>query len=443
MNNKINNTKFKLFNVCLFGASLDTNNMGVSALTASLIKLILDIDPNALLYLLIGNRSSKPQKLKVSGKIVNVNVVNYRLSPKAQLQEHLFWIFLKAVLWRILPFRLIRKRIINTNLWLKTLLKADFVGDIWKGDSFSDIYGLKWFLIESIPRIIAALLHKKIVFLPQTYGPFKSYISRKIAHFILVRSKSIYSRDKESIKTVKKLLGKKECRTNIYFCHDLAFTLDSTIPKEVTIQPSIKQRHEVTLIGVNVNGLMYNGGYNRKNMFVLKFDYKKFIHKLVKRLLEEFKADILLIPHTFGPQGHISNDQDACRNIFRSFNKNYKDRIYMVVQQYDQYEIKGIIGFCDFFIGSRMHSCIAALSQGISTIGIAYSKKFIGVFDSIDLGQMIIDARLHDMETSINNTLELFRNHLNDNKSIEKKMEHVYKTIKIIFSKLIDEYVSI
>ena len=39
-----------------------------------------------------------------------------------------------------------------------------------------------------------------------------------------------------------------------------------------------------------------------------------------------------------------------------------------------------------------MHSCIAALSQSIPTVGIAYSKKFQGVFESIGVEDCVADA---------------------------------------------------
>jgi len=60
---------------------------------------------------------------------------------------------------------------------------------------------------------------------------------------------------------------------------------------------------------------------------------------------------------------------------------------------YDQSEIKYIIGLCDFFIGSRMHACIAALSQCVPTVGIAYSRKFRGVMESIGVGRIVADPR--------------------------------------------------
>ena len=49
---------------------------------------------------------------------------------------------------------------------------------------------------------------------------------------------------------------------------------------------------------------------------------------------------------------------------------------------------KAVIGQCDFFIGSRMHACIAALSQGVPCVGVAYSMKFAGVFDTVGMERM-------------------------------------------------------
>jgi polysaccharide pyruvyl transferase WcaK-like protein len=48
---------------------------------------------------------------------------------------------------------------------------------------------------------------------------------------------------------------------------------------------------------------------------------------------------------------------------------------------------------CDFFVGSRMHACIAALSQGIPTVGVAYSRKFAGVFDIVGAADWVVDGR--------------------------------------------------
>jgi polysaccharide pyruvyl transferase WcaK-like protein len=52
-----------------------------------------------------------------------------------------------------------------------------------------------------------------------------------------------------------------------------------------------------------------------------------------------------------------------------------------------------------------MHACIAAISQGIPTVLIAYSDKFQGVMSSIELEGLVVDPRSMD-ETEIIQTVE-------------------------------------
>jgi polysaccharide pyruvyl transferase WcaK-like protein len=106
-----------------------------------------------------------------------------------------------------------------------------------------------------------------------------------------------------------------------------------------------------------------------------------------------------------------------------------------MIKKYNAYEIKGIIGLCDFFIGSRMHSCIAALSQGIPTIGVAYSKKFIGIFNSVDLGTYVIDARLYDEDEAINIIFAIYNKMKKDRyvlERIKKAQSDIFESFKTI-----------
>jgi len=396
------------YRVCLMGASLDTYNMGVSALAASLRKIIQDIRPAADITLLIGNRSSKGQELQVTqDKKIILKVVNYRLSPRAHIHEHLIWILFLACLQKLVPFKSMKKKIIRSNPFLNAIDSADFIGDVRGGDSFSDIYGLSVLLVGSIPAVIVLLLNKNLTLLPQTYGPYNSIVGRWIAKYILHRAGHLYSRDRESINIVRDLQGSTP-KNHVTFCPDVAFLLDPIKLDSVDIQPSLTSHAMSSLIGININGLMYNGGFTRRNMFDLKLDYISFAIKLVKCLLEQTCADILFIPHTFNPP--VESDPEASRNIIHSLPDMYKDRVHIVARDYDHSEIKGIIGMCDFFIGSRMHACIGALSQGIPTVGVAYSKKFKGIFGSIGAEEWVIDGQTLDDDMAVDRALACYQN---------------------------------
>jgi polysaccharide pyruvyl transferase WcaK-like protein len=399
----------KKYNICLLGCSLDTGNKGVSALAASLAKIILEIIPHAYISLLIGNRSSRPQEIILSGKSVLLDVVNYRLSLKAKIHEHLLFILFLSCLYRCIPIQFVRNMIIKSNKWVRTVINADFIGDIFGGDSFSDIYGIKRFILESIPRFTLVILKKKLVFLPQTFGPYKTRIAKFIARKLMNNAYCLLYRDTNGNKIIKKIVNNKNDNKTIQFCPDVAFILESRLLEILDIKPKIVKTVEVPIIGLNVNGLLFNGGYTRNNMFSLKLDYREFIYQLIEVFLSETNARFLLIPHNFGAQGNINNDFDACSEVYTMLQASYSKRIHIVVREYDQHEIKGIIGLCNFFIGSRMHACIAALSQRIPAIGLAYSKKFIGVFKSVGMGSLVIDARCYDIDQAIVKIREIYQ----------------------------------
>jgi polysaccharide pyruvyl transferase WcaK-like protein len=398
-----------MYKVCFMGASFDSGNMGVSALAASLVRIISQLRPDAQISFFVGARSPARHAVSLGDRTVEVGIVNYRMSPRSPIKQHLLWLLLMACLQRITPFPALRRRVIEAHPALRMLAEADLVGDIRGGDSFSDIYGLRSFLLGSVPALITLLVRDRLVLLPQTYGPYKSAIARAVARFILARSVSVLSRDAAGVSVAQGLLGVKARGKTISFCPDVAFALASVRPETLKIDPPLDVDPSVPLIGFNVSGLLFNGGFTRGNMFRLATDYQTFAHLLAKRLLRESDVHLLLVPHTFAPAGHVESDNDACAQIQGSLSSEFQGRVHIVASQYDQSAIKAVIGLCHFFIGSRMHACIASLSQGIPTIGVAYSDKFKGVFESVGAGDLVIDARDMKTDVAISQIVERFR----------------------------------
>jgi polysaccharide pyruvyl transferase WcaK-like protein len=142
-------------------------------------------------------------------------------------------------------------------------------------------------------------------------------------------------------------------------------------------------------------------------MFGLNLDYKHFVPVLLEELMKQTNARVLLVPHMYSSSAE-GDELQVCHELYESIGEEYLDRIQLVNQKYDQSQIKGIIGLCDFFIGSRMHACIAALSQNIPTVGLAYSKKFYGVFESVDAQKFAIDMRQRNQEEIIEIVISAF-----------------------------------
>lgn len=433
----------RTYKACILGASLDTNNRGVSALSHSLIKLILEQRKNAQITLVVSHYKPDIKQVVVSDTTVNITSLNYRLSPRSALNEHLFWIFFLSLVYRICPFRGIRKAFIASNKLLSALYEADFIGDIHGGDSFSDIYGLFRLIIISIMDIVIFNINRKLILLPQTYGPFKSLLARIIAKHIIENSSYILSRDDESIGLIKNFIYPSgETLKKIQFCPDVAFVLDPVKPEEILFTPPITSINDISpLIGLNVSGLLYEGEYTKKYMFNLQFNYSQFVSRLISEILKQTDAVILLVPHAYSHlknTHNIEDDKNACLKIRERANKEEIKRIYMFSSAYTPGEIKWIIGFCDFFIGSRMHSCIAALSQGIPTVGIAYSKKFKGIFRSVRAADFVIDAQQTDPDTIIKNIFKHYTRKDDYRKRLSDNSKLLKKNIISVFNSIID-----
>jgi colanic acid/amylovoran biosynthesis protein len=380
--------------ICLLGASFDTGNLGVNALAESSIKIILNRWPDAEIVLLGTGSADSEYCLKLSGRKIRVRIERMRFCKNVFLRSHFCVLLLNALLLKLLPLRSFRNLLSAINPYVKTLVETDRVFDITGGDSFSDIYGLRRFLIYGfLQKRLVTLFGKELILLPQTYGPCTRSITRRMAKSVLKRASVIYARDTESVEYIRGLFGNHNVNGKLRFMPDVAFVLDSNKPETFDIGSLEKERKKNSIVvGLNISGLLFNGGYTQKNMFGLKINYPELINSVVEYLMTDKRVLILLVPHVLAPSRIVEDDPNACRQLYDNLIEKYPGRIFLTQGEYNHNNIKYVIGLCDFFIGSRMHACIAALSQSIPSVGIAYSKKFHGVFESVGLGDCVADA---------------------------------------------------
>jgi polysaccharide pyruvyl transferase WcaK-like protein len=353
----------------------------------------------------------------------SVTVLNCRMSPRSRPSEHLAVILVLALLYRFgiqAPAR--------RNPWLRALLDADLIGDIRGGDSFSDIYGLRKFVQGSLPLLTVALLGRPYVMLPQTYGPFRGRITRILAASLLKRATAIYTRDRNCEGLVAKLCGRTPA-----FCPDVAFTLEARQPHHVPLTSGDTARSaRGPIVGVNVSGLLYMGGYTGRNMFGLRCEYRTLIDQLIGRLLSSTDAEILLVPHVFGSE----REETARDMLLHSHESRFPGRIFGVAEPLSERELKWVIGQTDFFVGSRMHACIAALSQSVPAVGLAYSDKFLGVFESIGMGDATIDLRKALPEAVIEQTLAMFERRGELRAELAERIPRIQESVRLTFERL-------
>lgn len=341
----------KTSNILLLGASLDSDNQGVNALAIGALTLLDKKYKNAEFTIVtLGTHGLNVKSIELE-------------SGKREIDFHIYtkYEFLVAIIEALL-FKLFHISAFSS--LGKLFQHADKVYNINEGDSFSDLYGAKRILRHFIDSKIVLLYKKPLVFLPQTIGPFNTRLGKILSKNVLQGLSFIYVRDDKAFN----------------YLDSLHLKYSKSIDMAVYMKP-LSHNFQVrpNSIGININGLMYLNRYDS-----LKGEYEAYprlLQKIVNELLSQ-GFNILFIPHTYNAFNPIEEDDLVSIDSFiKQFKYEADERVYTLNKALNAQEIKYILSQLDFFIGSRMHSCIGALSTGVPTIGLAYSYKFEGTFE--------------------------------------------------------------
>jgi polysaccharide pyruvyl transferase WcaK-like protein len=236
---------------------------------------------------------------------------------------------------------------------------------------------------------------------------------------------------------VEALLGSSLDQDRYKFCYDVGFVLDSIEPShQEVVGLAVDKQLRSPLVGLNISGLLFMGGYTRNNAFGLRDDYRVLVTSLIDLLISKKGANVLIVPHVFGMQTDSESDSVVCEQVFATLEKKYEGRLGLVRGTYNQSEIKYLIGQCDFFVGSRMHACIAAISQLVPAVCIAYSDKFAGVMATVGVEGLVADARKMDQEAILGIVEKAYDERALLRRQLERKMPKVRETVLSLFAGL-------
>jgi len=363
----------------------------------------------------------------------NIHILKRVCTKEAYFGKFFIRSFL-LVVWNILKYIGIDiTKILYLDKTLKTYLQSDIVLSANGGDGFTDIYSSSIGKITGLsfyPYLTLSLLNKPHIFLPQTITPFKSQLIKHIAKFILNKSTLIMVREKETAKYLE-TIGIDEKK--IFLIPDMAFVMepcDLEITNKILRAEGIKENQKI--IGIALRDIIKDGNLN-------EITYKKYITvmgKLIDYLIECFDVAVLLIPHSgIKYSKRINND------VLSKIKNN--DKIYLLNRrEYATEELKGIIGRCELFIGTYMHSNIASLSMSVPTIGLGYSYKFKGIFEMLGQEKYVCNLKDLTYDDLISKVEDAWNKRERIKKELEKRNVDVKK--KILFAgelvkKVLDE----
>lgn len=323
--------------ICLIMHSTRSDNLGVGALTVSEIAILRDI----------------AQRI---GCVIEITVLDWKDARTPYVAGP-----------DIKVIDLDGKFLKSPGGFFATARKSDLVIDIGAGDSFADIYGAGRLVRMFVMKFLTHLARTPLVVAPQTIGPFTKTWSRVLSLISLKLSALVATRDAKS----SAALGELGYRGAFIEASDVALRLPFTAPAARAPGPD--------RVGINVSGLLMAGGYTGKNELGIGLDYPG----LIRRLITGFQArgtEVHLVPHVIVREGPMVKEDDyrASQALAQAFPGTILAPAFESPS-----EAKTYIAGLDFFMGARMHACIAAFSSGVPVVPMAYSRKFAGLFGTI------------------------------------------------------------
>ena len=350
--------------ICLIMHSTRSDNLGVGALTVSEIEIIRRL-------------------AREMGRAVQITVMDWK---DARMP------YVSGPDIRILD--LDGRAMLNPLGYFATVWRSDLVIDIGAGDSFTDIYGTRRLRRMFVLKFLAHLARTPLVVAPQTIGPFTRVRTKFLARLSLRLSAVVATRDAMSTAALRDL----GVRGAVIEASDVALRL----PYD---PPATREPGGLVQVGINVSGLLMGGGYTGKNEFGIALDYPALMRDLIRHF-QGVGAQVHLVPHVIVRGGRMVGEDDA--RASQVLASEFPGTI--LAPAFDTpSQAKTYIAGMDFFMGARMHACIAAFSAGVPVIPMAYSRKFEGLFGSIGYTRTV-DCTKEDGATILAKIIAGFEN---------------------------------
>lgn len=379
----------------IFGAALDTGNLGVSALGISTLCGLAAARENLDLTLFDYGEGERPVELA---------------APAGPIRVRQLGVFDSRRLWRTGNLRSMwwcaRLGLRALHPMLRRFASLHALLDISGGDSFSDLYGAERFRAVALPKRLALELGVPLVLLPQTYGPYAQPRHREIARELLLGARQAWARDRRSLHAMREVLGDAFEPARHRAGVDVAFGLPAVQPRgEIPARLRELRARGGPLLGLNASGLLWHDALSSAH-YGLRADYRTLVRELFAKLLATPCASLVLVPHVVPPCAPEESDVAAAQALLAGLPAADAERVWLAPALSDPREIKWLIGQLDWLCATRMHACIAALSQGVPALGLAYSDKALGVFESVGAGAWLVDPRRCDPGAVVPRALE-------------------------------------
>ncbi len=234
--------------------------------------------------------------------------------------------------------------------WFITPDQIDIVLDAG-GFQFSDQWEISETYLTERKRYYSSFTKKgrKIIFLPQAFGPFEKPLSKLLMRYVYEVADLIYAREPESYRFLHSLFPKD---SKIRIAPDFTCLSIPSDPSAVVIPGNY------IVVIANVRMVSHTQQDVSDN-------YMWFLQQISEFLLSKNKTLVLL--------NHEGIDD---LNLLLELNTRLSQKA-LLLSGLDALETKRIIGGAEILISSRFHGVVSGLTQGVPTLCTSWSHKYL------------------------------------------------------------------
>ncbi len=288
----------------------------------------------------------------------------------------------------------------------------------------SDLYYLYYSLFNIM---LAKRLEKKIIIMPNSFGPFLGNLEKKIVKRVLDECDLIYSRESISENYLSTLLEKE-----VKLSPDLGFYIKEYGEYRAKPSNALPTSNKKVAITMRPYRFPETGKWEEK--------YKQYIQEMFKTTIGLIDRGYhpVLVAHTLGPSAH-EDDRLAIEEVIKLLETNeVSSNNYSYINDLDMncYDITNLYSQTDYIIGTRFHSVIFAMTSLIPAIAISYSgHKAMGIMSDMGLSEYTVEISNIKAESVLSKFDNLTLNEIEVREKIKRYLE-VCETEK---EKLINE----
>jgi len=228
--------------------------------------------------------------------------------------------------------------------------------------------------------VLAPLMNKPLVFLPQSFGPLPGRLQRAMLRLLLQRSAFVAARELHSLG----LLAAIGVRRPVLLLPDMAFTDAGAASEQLARLPELDA---LLATGDPLIGLTLMDWQTQNPRFASQARYEQAMLALMRHVASH-GARIAVFAQCTGPTAGQDDRIIARRVTARAHSEQLP--VVFIDRALGPEQLRDAYSRLDALVATRMHSAIFALGSGVPCLAIGYLYKSLGIMELLGLQRFVL-----------------------------------------------------